>query len=109
MVNYKNGIIYYIGEPGTNNLYIGSTTNLKNRKYVHKHRCNNKDSEYYDDALYKKIRVKGWDSWVIGVLQYYPCNSRDELQALERALITNLKANLNSSLPSTNTKKYKEI
>ena len=109
MINYQNGLIYYITKAGSNNLYIGSTTNFNNRKNVHKHRCNNKNSEYYDDNLYKTIRQNGgWDAFIFDVYQYYPCDSRDELQSHERYLIKNLKANLNSSLPSTSTKKYKQ-
>lgn len=107
MINYDNAIIYYITKNSTKHLYIGSTTNYNARKYVHKHRCYNKNSEYYDDALYSKIRkLGGWDNWEMGILIAYPCNNRNELQTYERKIINELNANLNSSLPTTNTKKY---
>jgi hypothetical protein len=110
MINYQKALIYYITKTGTENLYIGSTTDLRSRKYVHKHRCNNKDSEYYDDTIYRTIRAHGgWDTWSIGVLQKYPCDSRHELQDYERYLIRELGATLNGSLPSTAREKYKEL
>ena len=110
MIDYSKGLIYYIVNEDTEDLYIGSTTNLQSRKYVHKNRCHDKNSEYYDDLLYSTIRGKGgWDAWDIGVLKPYPCASRDDLQRFERILIKQLNANLNSSLPTTGKKKYKEL
>jgi len=110
MIDYKNGLIYYIMHEATDNLYIGSTTGFDSRKYVHKHRCHNKESEYYSSTLYTTIRNNGgWGSWSMGILQMYPCNSRNELQQYERFLINELGANLNASLPSTRNDKYKEL
>ena len=108
MVNYKQALIYYISDGS--DVYIGSTTSFSNRKYVHKHRCHNKSSEYYDDKLYDTIRRHGgWDKFEMGILKQYPCETRNELQQYERHLIEKLKPNLNSSLPSTNSNKYKQI
>ena len=111
MINYNNGLIYYIRMNGSDKyLYIGSTTNIKTRSYVHKHRVSNKTSEYYDDELYSIIRNNGgWNNWKMGILSVYACNKRDELQAYERQLIEELHPNLNSSLPSTHNLKYKQL
>lgn len=51
-----NCFIYSIKEKSTNELiYVGSSTNLKNRLYAHKSACYNKNSKQKDFALYQYI------------------------------------------------------
>ena len=47
-------------------VYIGSTTNLKDRKKCHKSRCNNVNDPAHNLKVYKTIRkYGGWDNWTI--------------------------------------------
>lgn len=44
--------------------YVGSTTNMRQRKASHKNNTNSKKSDKYDMELYKFIRDNGgWDKW----------------------------------------------
>jgi hypothetical protein len=50
--------------------YIGSSSNIKQRMYLHKSRCNNEQSEFYNLKLYKFIRDNGgWDNFDYEIIE----------------------------------------
>ena len=69
MTFYDKSIIYKLKhneDYDDNNIYIGSTSNFKNRKYQHKNKCSNEKSKEYNYYVYQFIRANGnWDNWII--------------------------------------------
>jgi hypothetical protein len=113
--DYSKGLIYKIHckNPEITDIYVGSTTNFRGRKSRHKSALERNCKL----NVYNFIRVNGgWDNWFMTEIEKYPCNDKRELEKREREVILELKASLNSQIPSlvSNTysiygyKKYKE-
>ena len=100
MPNYKNGIIYKIVNNIDDMIYIGSTTTkLCYRMAVH--RCN---MRYNNNAtLYQHMRKLGVNNFKIVLVEYYPCNSKDQLLRRERHIfdLHDKQILLNSNRPHT--------
>ena len=112
MTFYDKSIIYKIKhneDYDDNNIYVGSTSNFRNRKYYHKNSCNNEKTIGYNLPVYQYIRANGgWDEWVIIPIEEYPCNSKNELVIRERHYIDLLRPILNKNIPSRTKKEYYE-
>lgn len=77
--NYQNGKIYKIWSLMTNNIYIGSTTNdLPHRfsRHFYAYKCNSR-------LLFEEV---GFENCKIELIEYYPCNSKLELEKREGEL-----------------------
>jgi len=110
-VDYSNGLIYKLccKDPNITDIYIGSTTNMRNRKNRHKSCCNNPNDQRYNLKVYKFIRENGgWDNWDLILVEYVNCNSKQELLKEERVVIELLKSNLNSHIPTRTMKEWYE-
>ena len=61
MTNYQNAVIYKLccKDINISEIYIGSTSNMRIRKSVHKNICNNTSSRNYNSYVYKFIRENG--------------------------------------------------
>ena len=62
MPYYENSIIYKLKRNDDHddvNIYIGSTTNFKTRKYQHKECCNDIKLKGYNIKIYQFIRDNG--------------------------------------------------
>jgi hypothetical protein len=112
MPNYENSIIYklcHCNDLENNNIYIGSTTNFRNRKYQHKNSCFNEKRKDYYYPVYQFIRDNdGWDNWQMIPIEVFPCNDKKELEVRERHHIELLKPKLNKIIPTRTEKEYKE-
>jgi len=68
-------MIYYIyklvcNDVSVNDFYIGSTSNIRNRKYKHKSDCNNQNKKNYMTKIYQTIRENGnWENWRMVILE----------------------------------------
>ena len=114
-INYQNTIIYKIVCKDLNikDLYIGHTTNFKERKRCHKKRCNYHCKKYSNLYVYKFIRDNGgWDNWDMIEVEKYSCLNVYEALKRERYWYEELQGNLNIQIPSRTpeeySKKYKE-
>ena len=109
---YTNSIIYKLchqDDLENNNIYVGSTTNFRNRKFKHKNNCYNKNCKEYYFPLYKYIRDNGnWNEWKMIPIEVYPCNSKNELEVRERYHIELLKSKLNKKIPTRSVKERYE-
>tara|TARA_R110001606_G_scaffold33243_1_gene99534 strand:+ start:154 stop:633 length:480 start_codon:yes stop_codon:yes gene_type:complete len=92
MVNYKNGLIYTIKTD--TGLYVGSTTNLKERRNAHNKCLYNEDAKSYNLKLYQNIRENNYE-YNIEIFKMCPCNNNEELRIEEENIIKQLNANLN--------------
>ena len=97
MANYENGKIYKLTAPGTEKVYIGSTTkNLDTR--LCEHRCQyNTWTE--GKKRYSAFDVLSNDDYKIELIENYACNSRKELEAREGEIIRNTPNCVNRCIP----------
>jgi hypothetical protein len=111
-VDYSKTCIYklvHFDDINDENIYIGHTINMIQRKHKHKYCCNNPNNKEYNSKKYQYIREKGsWKQWRMILVEKYPCNDVDEAKARERHWIKELKAKLNMIEPSRTEKEYYE-
>ena len=90
MTDYKNGLIYTIRSPHTDNIYIGSTCQrLSKRLYMHRNGYNSHKNGSGKYTSSHKI-IEFGDEY-IELLETYPCNSKIELHKREGELIREYK------------------
>ena len=89
---YQNGLIYSIKTD--NGLYVGSTCDFARRRYLHKSKCFNENSDKYNLKVYKNIRENDGE-YSIEIYKMFPCNSVDELRSEEENVRKHLNPNLN--------------
>jgi len=110
-IDYSKGLIYKLccKDPEIKEIYIGSTTNFRQRKYGHNTACNNINTKKYNLNLYKFIRENGgFENWDMILIQYYSCANKKELEAKEREYIETLKQNINCKIPGRTKKEYSD-
>ena len=110
-VDYSKSLIYKLCCKDTNikDIYIGSTTNMKQRKQNHKNSCNNPNSKKYNYKVYQTIReYGGFDNWDIILVEYVNATSKQELEKEERVVIELLQPTLNSNIPTRTHKEWSE-
>ena len=106
-IDYSNTMMYKIVCKDVNitDLYVGSTTNFKQRKAKHKQNCINPNSKKHNYNVYKFIRNNGnWDNWTMILIENYNCNNQLEVLKQERYWIEQLNATLNKVLPTRSAK-----
>tara|TARA_R110002096_G_scaffold394378_1_gene589690 strand:- start:63 stop:635 length:573 start_codon:yes stop_codon:yes gene_type:complete len=83
-------------------IYIGSSKNIKHRISIHKSAVKRGKSK-----LYRRIRETGGGFTVIKLYDF-PCNNKKELVEEERRAFNEYKPKLNSNRPSITTEEKKE-
>lgn len=103
MVNYQDGKIYRI--PVGDDEYIGSTTQSLSQRL----NCHKKASKKSNSKLYQTIRslASELDGIKLYLLENYPCNSKEELEARERHWIEERKPSLNKNIPTRTRAEYR--
>jgi hypothetical protein len=103
---YAKGKIYKLVNNVDNEFYVGSTCDsLARRKGGHKLASVKKKHR----KVYHHINnIGGFDNIDIILIETYPCNSKDELNARERYWIEELKPSLNKIIPTRTVKEYYE-
>lgn len=103
MPDFSKSCIYklrHIEDSNNNNIYIGSTVNLKTRITDHKKSCINSTSVNYNRHVYKFIRQNGgWDMWTYDIIEHFPCNDKKTLHIRETYWMDKLKPTLNVYKP----------
>lgn len=102
---YNNGLIYklYCRDKTITDTYVGSTTEFWGRRRHHK--CYSKTKQ---QKVYKFIRENGgWTNWDMRIIEYYPCNTKDELIAREGIIAVLHNATLNTQKPGRTLKQYR--
>ena len=106
----QNYFVYKLFNSDCTEFYIGSTKNMKKRKYDHKSHCNNVNDPKYHYKVYEYIRSNGgYSSWSYEILEHIR-NSINvvELRNVERKYIEQLKPSLNIEIPNRTRKEYKK-
>jgi len=86
MVNYQNGKIYQIRSIEGDLTYYGSTTNPLCKRMT-KHRSNYKAFQAGKFARITSFDVLAFDDAQITLVELAPCNTKEELTAIERRYI----------------------
>jgi predicted GIY-YIG superfamily endonuclease len=96
-IDYSNCCIYKIEHIENEILiYVGHTTNFKQRKAEHKNTCNNENHTRFNLKLYIMIRENsGWEMFVMIEVEKYQCNDKREAEKRENELMKELKASMN--------------
>jgi hypothetical protein len=97
--DFQEGILYGMcryTEPGVI-IYTGSTTSPLNVRF-NRHKGAFKKGKNF--LLYNAIREDplGWNNYYMQLIEYYPCNSRDELESREGELQKIIKPPLNKNM-----------
>ena len=111
MSNYKNGLIYRLCCKDINikDCYVGSTTDFKQRKSMHKRVCNDPNGKGYNIKVYHFIRQNGgFENWSMVLIEFFPCENELELRKRERYWFEELKATLNCHFPSRTKQEYRD-
>jgi group I intron endonuclease len=112
--NYKKACIYKIvsKNPEIPDCYVGSTTNLTQRKYKHKESIYKENQRDY--LCYKSLFIRengGWENFEVIVLEHCKdITNAEELRSREREWFDKLKPTLNTFRPSISIdelRKYK--
>ena len=112
MPNYNESMIYKLCCKDTTieEIYIGSTTNFRDRKKAHKKDCNTINKRDYNRKVYQFIRNNGgWDNWDMILIAKVNCNDRLELRKKEREYIEEYKPSLNMFKAQLDEKEKLEI
>jgi len=101
-VDYSKTLMYKIvcNDLNIKELYVGSTTNFRNRKASHKSRCNNEQNKCFNFKIYKIIRENGgWENWSMFEIEKFPCKDGNESVNRERYWFEELHSRLNTKFP----------
>ena len=89
--------------------YVGSTTNFRKRRCLHKFHCTNSKSEGHNFAVYQFIRANGgWDDWEMIKLFDVTVKDKEALQKIERQCIEDYGGTLNKQLPGRTPKEWRK-
>ena len=102
---YNKTVFYKIvcKDENIKDLYVGHTTDFKERLRNHKSCCCNPHSKQYTYRIYTFIRENGgWDNFKMVIVEERNMNNKKEAEDHERYLINILEANLNSCIPGRN-------
>jgi hypothetical protein len=108
-IDFSKTVIYKIccNDANVADIYIGHTTDIRNRRYAHKSSCNNESNKNHNSKVYTCIRENGgWTNWSLIQVEEYPCTNINEARARERYHIELLKPSLNSDVPNRTGEEY---
>ena len=105
MVNYQNGKIYRIDGGGLT--YVGSTTAKYLSSRLAKHKSQYKRYLDGENHYYTSFEVLKSDNYKIELIENFPCNSKDELNAREGHYIRKINC-VNQIVTGRTRKEYRE-
>ena len=79
-------------------IYVGHTTNFKQRQAEHKKKCNTKIRKEFKFKLYTMLRENGgFEMFKMIEVEKYHCNDKREAEKGENEVMKELKANMNKN------------
>ena len=110
-IDYSKGFIYRLvcKDLSVKEIYVGSSTNFRQRKRSHKCSCTKEGNEKYHLKVYQYMRDNGgWNNWDMIEIEKYPCNDEYELKKRERYWMEELKSSLNCTTPTKTQEEWRE-
>jgi hypothetical protein len=111
MPDYSKTVIYKIvcNDLAIKDVYIGNTTDFKQRKSDHKKHCKNPNDKHYHYKIYKTIRDNGdWENWDMIEIEKFPCNDSNEAKKRQRELYEKNDSKLNTLRPMSTIEEKKK-
>jgi hypothetical protein len=116
-MDYSKACIYKIccKDVTIKDVYVGSTTNLAQRRAHHKGACNRPDNKGHNRPVYQFIReTGGWNGWEVVKIEDYSCDCDEDMRRCERRWLETLQATLNGNNPFTgivteNQEEYRKV
>ena len=105
MPDYSQGKIYQILNTITDDVYIGSTTQLLCNRMKH-HRNTSKEASRSHYKIYQAFAKYGVDNFYIELIEKCPCTTKEELCAREGHYIRQERSSLNSRIEGRTSKEY---
>ena len=106
MTDYSKGKIYRIYNTVTDDIYIGSTTQFLGNRMAD-HRAKHRRFKETTSRLYNNMAEIGVDKFFIELVEKYPCQTKEELNAREGHYIRQI-GNLNKKIPDRTIKQYND-
>jgi len=107
MPAYSKGKIYKLYNTITDDIYVGSTTQLLCQR-MKGHRDASRNPKKQQMKLYSHINTHGLQHFFIELIENCSCSSKEELSAREGHYIRELKPCLNSQIQGRTQKQYKQ-
>ena len=109
-IDYSKCCIYKIQHIDKEDLvYVGHTTNFKQREINHKTICNNEKDKKHNRKLYQMIRANGgFDCFKMVMIEQYPCESKLEACKREDECMLELQASMNTCRAVFNKEEYEK-
>lgn len=111
MTEYSNTHIYKLEclDADIKEIYIGHTTNPKQRNWNHCVLSNSNSSNKSNRKLYEFIRNNGgYDRWTMTIIEKLDCNTYQEVLRREQYWMNELKPTLNSIKANQTPEEYRE-
>ena len=90
-------------------IYVGSSSSLRNRRANHKSACSNENWKSYNLPVYQYIRANGgWDNWQLLPIERVEFDFKFELHDRERHHMEALHATLNSRVPNRTQAEHRQ-
>ena len=102
--DYNNGKIYCIRNTITDDIYVGSTTQLLCKRMA-KHRSDTQRDVKNNNRIYQKMNELGVENFYIELIEEYPCENNDQLRAREGHFIREM-ATLNGRIEGRDRKEH---
>lgn len=105
---YDNGVIYKLccNDPTITDFYIGSTTNFRQRKHVHRRNSTAQNKSHLKIYIYIKANG-GFSNWNMVEIEKYKAFDRRDLLRRERYWMDELKPTLNGNVPFSSPEQKK--
>jgi hypothetical protein len=110
-IDYSKTIIYKLccKDLDIKEIYVGHTTDMRKRKSQHKYDCNNEKHRNYNIYVYQFIRANGgFENFDMIEIERYNAIDGNDVRKRERYWVDELKAILNSQLPTRNRKEWEK-
>jgi len=107
--DYSKTVIYQLVSNDRNikEVYVGHTTNFKNRRTTHRNACYNPKHTNHNYYVYQYIRSHGgFENWLLVEIEKYPCKDKTEAIKKERYWAEVLQSTLNKQVPGRTQAEY---
>lgn len=105
-MTYQNGKIYKILNTVDDEVYVGSTCCSLSQRMA-KHRWSAKQTNLNHRKLYLKINELGIDNFYIELIENFPCENKEQLDAREQHYMRQI-GTLNMFIPGRSGKQWRE-
>ena len=109
-IDFSKAVIYSIVcKTDETLIYVGSTTNFRERTYKHKSTSYNKNNKDHNTPFYVMIRANGgWENFKMTPIKEFPCENKIQLVIEEERIRVEIKAKLNTNRAYIAPDKQKE-